>query len=91
MTAGVYVDTDFIHYSDGIFESDECGDNEMNHFVLITGWGTDEDSGKDYWIVKNSWGTDWGNDGYIKIRRNSNSSAMGMCAIASQVAYIDNL
>ena len=47
----------FQFYDGGVFESDDCGDNDINHFVLITGWGTDEDSGLDYWILLNSlWG-----------------------------------
>jgi len=76
-------------YDGGVFESDVCGEHGLNHFVLITGWGTDEDSGLDYWIIKNSWGTNWGDEGYIKFRRNA--GGMGMCAIASQVDYVDNL
>ena len=52
MTAGVFADplepmmSQF--YDGGVFESEDCGENSLNHFVLITGWGTDEDSGKDY-------------------------------------------
>ena len=92
VTAGVFADPlepPTFFYDGGVFESEDCGENSLNHFVLITGWGTDEDSGLDYWIIKNSWGTDWGEEGYIKLRRNA--GGMGMCAIASQVAYVDNL
>ena len=42
-----------------------CGD----HAVVAVGWGTDESIGEDYWIIKNSWGAEWGEDGYIKIKR----------------------
>ena len=43
----------------------ECGD----HAVVAVGWGTDESIGEDYWLIKNSWGAAWGEDGYIKIKR----------------------
>ena len=48
----------------------------MNHAVLAVGYGTD-DSGMDYWVVKNSWGTSWGDKGFFKIERGVN-----MCGIA---------
>ena len=56
----------------------------MDHGVLIVGYGTDKLYGLDYWIVKNSWGPDWGENGYIKILRNYEYSDSGMCGIAVQ-------
>jgi hypothetical protein len=49
-------------YKGGIFEDDNCGEIGVNHAVVIVGWGTD------YWVVKNSMGTEWGEQGYAKIR-----------------------
>lgn len=40
-----------------------------NHAVLVVGYGTDEASGQDYWLVKNSWSTRFGEQGYFKIKR----------------------
>jgi len=39
----------------------------MDHAVLVVGYGYDAPSGKEYWLVKNSWNTTWGDQGYIKL------------------------
>ncbi|KAL6198794.1 hypothetical protein ACLB2K_028583 [Fragaria x ananassa] len=56
----------FRHYHNGVFKG-PCG-HEVNHAVTIIGYGTSED-GFDYWLIKNSWGLDWGDNGYMKIHR----------------------
>ncbi len=53
-------------YSEGVFNGD-CGAT-INHAVTLEGYGTDQD-GNDYWLVRNSWGEQWGESGYIKIAR----------------------
>jgi C1A family cysteine protease len=68
----------FQFYSKGIFSS-PCGTN-LDHGVLVVGFGTE--AGKDYWIVKNSWGGTWGDKGYIRIARGKN-----LCGIAMQPSY----
>jgi len=55
-------------YGGGVF-SEKCG-WEQDHAVQLVGYGTD--SGKDYWLVRNSWGADWGEKGYIRIQRFGN-------------------
>merc|ERR1712054_632882 len=72
----------FQFYKSGVF-SGTCGTN-LDHGVLVVGYGTD--SGKDYWKVKNSWGTTWGQNGYILMARDI-SSKKGQCGIASQPSY----
>jgi len=73
----------FANYKTGVFQDNSCrnGEMDLDHCVLVVGYGTE--SGKDYWIVKNSWGTTWGDKGYIKMRRNYNN----MCGIATDAVH----
>jgi len=67
----------FDHYASGIFDVPGCPANRnLNHAPVVVGYGTE--NGTDYWKVKNSWGEDWGDNGYIKVKRNEN-----MCGIAT--------
>ena len=63
-------------YSSGILDktSSQCPSSGINHAVTMVGYGTS--SGTDYWIVKNSWGSSWGESGYFRIRRGN-----GTCGI----------
>ena len=56
----------FRHYSGGIIR--HCGDDDINHLVLVVGYGTSDD-GNDYWIIQNSWGSGWGDSGYAYISK----------------------
>ena len=76
----------FKFYRSGVYQDPECGD-ALDHGVLIVGYGTDRFQDLDYWIVKNSWGPEWGDNGYIKILRNYDQSNSGMCGIASQPSF----
>jgi len=76
----------FKFYKYGVYQDPQCGD-QLDHGVLIVGYGTDRFQGLDYWIVKNSWGPEWGDNGYIKILRNYDQSESGMCGIASQPSF----
>lgn len=67
-------------YKRGIYADEECNKGEVNHSVLVVGYGSE--NGKDYWIVKNSWDDKWGEDGYFRLPRGSN-----FCGIALECSY----
>uniref|UniRef100_UPI00398F3431 procathepsin L-like n=1 Tax=Pristiophorus japonicus TaxID=55135 RepID=UPI00398F3431 len=64
----------------GVYYDPTCS-KTVNHAVLVVGYGTE--SGKQYWIVKNSWGTGWGDQGYIKMAKDRNNQ----CGIASYAIF----
>jgi cathepsin L len=70
----------FQFYSGGVYDEPNCG-TLVDHAVLVIGYGNE--NGKDFWLVKNSWGKDWGDNGYIKMARNRNNQ----CAIASYANF----
>lgn len=72
----------FQAYSSGVYSDPDCG-TQLDHGVLIVGYGYDMFHNLDYWIVKNSWGPDWGENGYIRIQRNIDKDT-GLCGIAMQ-------
>ncbi|XP_008813817.1 low-temperature-induced cysteine proteinase-like [Phoenix dactylifera] len=73
---------EFQLYHSGIFNG-RCG-TDLDHGVVAVGYGTE--NGKDYWIVRNSWGGDWGESGYIRMERNVNIST-GKCGITMEPSY----
>ncbi|CAL9228202.1 unnamed protein product, partial [Arabidopsis halleri] len=57
----------------------------LDHAVVAVGYGSE--NGVDYWIIRNSWGPRWGEEGYIRMERNLAAAKSGMCGIAVEAPY----
>merc|ERR1719195_1181684 len=77
------VTSNFVFYKSGVFYDPTCHrDAPTNHAVLLVGYGKDE-WGYHYWVVKNSWGQNWGENGYAKVTSHSEYD----CGISSFASY----
>jgi len=76
---------DFSFYASGVYNNPACkSDNDdLDHAVLAVGYGTE--NGQDYWLIKNSWSTHWGDDGYVKIARDQNLCGVATDAVIPQL------
>ena len=73
-------------YTGGVIDSTNCGTN-LDHGVLVCGYGHDSTTGQDYWLLKNSWGTSWGESGFFRILRDMTTTGAGICGLQSQPSY----
>lgn len=85
-TAVVFsITPDFYQYSSGVYSNANCS-STLAHAGLVIGYGTDATSGLPYWIVKNSWGSGWGQEGYVNIQRGNNTCGIANCAAYPNVS-----
>lgn len=78
VASGIVVDSDFGRYTGGIYTKDVQG--TVNHGLVIIGWGNDPIEG-DYWILRNSWGNAWGENGYMRIK-------IGVSKVGHRASYV---
>ncbi|WP_411025170.1 C1 family peptidase, partial [Salmonella sp. s54836] len=73
-------------YASGVFYDENCknGPDDLDHSVLLVGYGTE--NGMDYWLVKNSWSTYWGDWGYVKMSKKGNN-----CGVATDAVYFEKV
>jgi cathepsin L len=72
----------FQFYKSGVYSNSLCTAAGIDHAVLTVGYGVYEDT-TDYWYIQNSWGTDWGTDGYFMLARNDGN----MCGVATEASF----
>lgn len=84
VSVAINVGDDFQLYKMGVFAG-PCETQPLNHGVTLIGYGETEDGVK-YWLVKNSWGESWGENGFMKLQRDSGAPE-GMCGVAMRASY----
>ncbi|XP_062328610.1 dipeptidyl peptidase 1 [Osmerus eperlanus] len=80
---------DFMHYQEGIYHHTGLTDHHnpfelTNHAVLLVGYGRCHMTGQKFWVVKNSWGTGWGESGFFRIRRGTDECSIESIAVAAK-------
>lgn len=77
--------SDLRHYKSGVFDG-PCSAALNHEITLVIGYGEDP-SGTPYWIGKNSWGTGWGEAGFVLMRKDVKSQPWGLCGLAIRPVY----
>jgi len=79
-------DQAFLYYTGGIYDPSNCCSTQ-NHALLLVGYGHDDSTGMDYWIALNSWGTRWGEGGFMRLKRTSDAGT-GTCGVATNPSLV---
>lgn len=68
-----------------MYDANDCFNtySALNHAMALVGYGTDTVTGLDYWVIRNSWGTSWGIEGYMLVRKGVNR-----CGVEIDVAFV---
>eukprot|EP00879_Flechtneria_rotunda_P000450 GHRR01000547.1.p1 GENE.GHRR01000547.1~~GHRR01000547.1.p1 ORF type:complete len:477 (+),score=130.72 GHRR01000547.1:160-1590(+) len=82
IAVGICASPSMQFYRSGVIDTCCTG---LNHGVLVAGYGKDEKTGHDYWLIKNSWGGTWGESGYFKLKYGVGEE--GLCGIATAASY----
>jgi cathepsin L len=69
-------------YTGGVYNDQSCSAISLDHGVGVVGYGNDASAGLDFWLVRNSWGVSWGEQGYIRIARNAGNE----CGVATEAS-----
>jgi cathepsin X len=91
IACGVSVTDGVESYKGGIY-SEYNESPEINHIVSVVGWGAHHDTGLEYWIIRNSWGSAWGEQGYMKLVTSTYKNGTGNnynLAIEQDCGYAD--
>jgi len=87
ISVAIEVTNSFMKYQSGVYTTTECG-TQVNHAVNVVGYNSQPSSGSPYWIVRNSWGTSWGSQGYILMdMSDTDPKSHGLCAICDYGTY----
>ena len=78
--------SDFMLYTGGVLSSETCG-TSLDHGVLVVGYGTDKKTKEEYWIVKNSWSASWGENGYVRMKKQNGHATVGECGMYMDASY----
>jgi len=80
-------DTPIFHfYKKGVvLDAISCG-TDNDHCIVAVGYGSL--NGKDYWILRNSWGESWGDNGHLYLKRDKSENGPGICGVAMDASYV---
>ena len=84
----VTIDADatiFHNYTGGVISDAAACGSKLDHAVTAVGYGNDEETGLDYYLIRNSWGSAWGDHGYVKMARTGDG--YGMCGVQEISVY----